>query len=268
MASYVIRGGEQGKARAHLIAEALQPSTLDLLHRAGIAPGMVCLDLGCGGGDVTLEMARLVGPQGKAVGMDMDGVKLRLAREDAERARLANVEFQVGDAAALDAEAAYDLVYARFLLTHLRDPQAVVRRMARAVRPGGAVVVEDIDHAAIFCYPACPALERYKALYDRVIRLKGGDPEIGPKVPDLLRQAGLHDLQLQVVQPAYMDGGAKHIHQITLENIAAALVAAGLASSVEIESLAAELDAFARSPHTLIGAPRIFQVWAYRGEAV
>ncbi len=46
---------------------------------------MVCLDLGCGGRDVTFELARLVGPQGKAVGMDMDGVKLRVAREDAER---------------------------------------------------------------------------------------------------------------------------------------------------------------------------------------
>ncbi len=66
----------------------------------------------------------------------MDGAKLGLAREDAAREHLANVEFRVGDATALDALAGYDLVYARLLLTHLRDPQAMVERMARA-RPAG-----------------------------------------------------------------------------------------------------------------------------------
>jgi len=50
MASYVIRGGEQGKSRLQLIADVHRPSTLALLHRAGIKEGMVCLDLGCGGG--------------------------------------------------------------------------------------------------------------------------------------------------------------------------------------------------------------------------
>ena len=159
MTSYVIRGGEQGKARLHVISAALRPSTLSLLGKAGVAAGMVCLDLGCGGGDVTLELARLVGPHGKAVGIDMDGVKLRLAQEDAEREHLANVEFRVGDATTLDAIASYDLVYARLLLTHLREPLAMVQRMVRATRPGGVIVVEDLDHAAIFSHPACPALE-------------------------------------------------------------------------------------------------------------
>lgn len=76
MTSCVIRGGAQGKARLRVIAAALRPSTLGLLARAGLAPGMTCLDLGCGGGEVTLELARLVGPHGTAIGIDMDDAKL------------------------------------------------------------------------------------------------------------------------------------------------------------------------------------------------
>ncbi len=67
-----------------------------------------------------------------------------------------------------------------------------------------------------------------------------------------------------MVQPAFLDGNAKRIHQITLENITEAVIAAGLASQEELHALAAELDAFAQNPRTLVSFPRIFQVWAYR----
>lgn len=267
--NYVIRGGAEGKARLHLIAEALAPSTGALLDAAGIDEGMTCLDIGCGGGDVALELARCVGPRGRVVGIDMDEAKLALARQDAGQAGLDNVEFQQCDATMLDAEGIYDLVYARFLLTHLRDPQEMARRMARAAKPGGLIVIEDIDHSAVFSYPACPALEQHVTLYNNVARRRGGDPEIGPKLPALLREVGVCDPQVRVVQPTFMEGGAKRIHQITLENIAEAITATGLATAVELAATVAELDAFAQDPYTLIGFPRIFQVWGRRGpEAV
>jgi ubiquinone/menaquinone biosynthesis C-methylase UbiE len=267
MSSYMIRGGQQGKARLQLLANALRPSTLTLLHSAGIKQGMVCLDVGCGGGDVTFDLARLVGPHGSVVGIDMDAVKLALAQQDADQEGHSNVAFHVRDATTLDAEGIYDLVYARFLLTHLRDPQMMVRRMVRAAKPGGAIVLEDINHAAIFCYPACAAVDRYITLYNQVAQLKGADPEIGPKLPDLLRQANAHAIQLHVVQPAFLEGGAKRIHQITLENIAESIIAGGLAAPAELAAVAAELEAFAQNPHTLVGFPRIFQVWGYRRSA-
>jgi SAM-dependent methyltransferase len=264
MTSYVIRGGQQGKARLHLIASALRPTTLRLLQAAGISEGMACLDVGCGGGDVTVELARLVGPDGSVVGIDMDGVKLSLAQQDAGQERLTNVAFHERDVTTLDAEGMYDLVYARFLLTHMPDPLAVVRNMLRAAKPGGAIVVEDLDHTASFCYPACAALDRHVVLYNEAARLRGADPEIGPKLPGLLRQAGARDIQLQVVQPTFMEGNAKRIHQVTLENIAEAVIAGGLASAAELAAVVSELDEFVQNPHTIVSFPRIFQVWGFR----
>lgn len=264
MTNYMIRGGLSGKARLQVIAQALRPSTLTLLQAAGIAEGMRCLDVGCGGGDVSLEMARLVGPHGSVVGIDMDAVKLALAEQDAYEEQLANVTFREGNAVELGADGVYDLVYARFLLTHLPDPLLAAQQMVRAARPGGAIVIEDLDHAAVFSYPACSALDQYVALYNQAARLRGADPEIGPKLPELLRQAGGQAIQLQIVQPTFIDGSPKRIHQITLENISEALIAAGLATPAQLAAVAAELESFADSSRTLMSFPRIFQVWGRR----
>ena len=66
-----------------MVSQALEPSTAALLDGAGVREGMRCLDLGCGGGDVTLALARLVGPSGRVIGIDMDAVEIELAQQDA-----------------------------------------------------------------------------------------------------------------------------------------------------------------------------------------
>jgi ubiquinone/menaquinone biosynthesis C-methylase UbiE len=211
-----------------------------------------------------MELARLVGPAGRVTGIDLDAAKMQLAQQEADQQGFQNVKFVTRGVDQLDDAAQYDLVYARLLLTHLRDPTDALQRLLRAAKPGGIVAVEDLDHSGIFSHPECPALTRHIALYNQVVRLRGADPEIGPKLPALFRQVGLHGCELTHVQPAFDKGEAKHIHQITLENIAPALVAAGLSSEADIDALFAELDAFARNPETIVTFPRMFQVWAHR----
>jgi SAM-dependent methyltransferase len=261
---YVIRGGEEGRARLRVLAHALSPTTDRLLHAAGIAPGMSCLDVGCGGGDVSFAMARLVGASGRVVGIDMDETKLRLARAEATRDGLRNVEFTRSNVDELADESAYDLVYARFLLTHMLDPGAALRRMVRAARVGGAIVVEDIDHSSVFSYPPSTAVARYVRLYNEVVWRRGADPEIGPKLPGLFRAVGLCDPQVSLAQPVFTEGEGKRVNQITLDNIRPAVVSSGLATNDEVVELIAELGAFTADPETLVGFPRVFQVWGRR----
>jgi ubiquinone/menaquinone biosynthesis C-methylase UbiE len=77
---YVIRGGREGYKRLQLLARARWPDTSDLFERVGIQPGMRCLDVGCGGGEVTFEIARMIGPEGSVVGIDIDEGRARRAR--------------------------------------------------------------------------------------------------------------------------------------------------------------------------------------------
>jgi ubiquinone/menaquinone biosynthesis C-methylase UbiE len=264
VSSYVIRGGAEGKARLAVLSQALEASTAAVLHAAGVREGMRCLDLGCGGGDVTLALARLVGPTGRVVGIDMDAVKIELARQDGRDDGVEHVEYRAGDAAALDARDEYDAVYARLLLTHLADPEATLQHMVAAVKRNGVVIVEDLDHSALFAYPPCPAVDRYVALYNEVARRRGGDPEIGPKLSGMLRRAGLDDVQLRLTQPVFMAGAPKRINQITLEAVQDAIVAAGITTTDEIDAITTELEAFTEDPDTIIAFPRFFQVFGRR----
>lgn len=263
-AKYVIRGGAEGRKRMQMIARCFMPSTIELLQRVGIRPGLRCLDVACGPGDVTFEMARLVGPAGSAVGIDMDEAKLAFAREDAANLRLDNTSFESVDVTRWRPEPAYDLTYARFLLTHLSDPLAALTRMMAATRPGGVVVVEDIDYSGIVSYPPSAAVERHVELYEAAVRGHGGDPRIGYRLPSLLTAAGLEAVGVNAVQLAYLQGEGKLAHAVTTEAIAPTLLADGLASESEIASLVADLEAYAADATTLSTFPRVFQAWGYR----
>jgi SAM-dependent methyltransferase len=264
MTRYAIGGGRQGKERLKLLAEVMFPTTARLLGEVGLRSGMDCLDVACGGGDVTLYLARQVGPHGKVVGTDADAEIVALAREDAAAAKLDNVEFRVADAQVCPGAEAQDLVYARFILTHLSAPARCVDAMVTASRNGGMVVAEDIDFTGSFCHPPCMAYQRYTDLYRQVVRRRGGDPDIGPKLPGMLRRAGLRSVQVSVVQPTHIEGEGKFLAAITMARIAGSVVAEGLAGEDEIEDVVAGLNAAAEDPETVMGLPRIFQSWGMR----
>jgi ubiquinone/menaquinone biosynthesis C-methylase UbiE len=264
MTRYAIRGGKQGKERLKLLAEIMLPTTSRLLGDAGLRAGMTCLDVACGGGDVTLYLARKVGPHGRVIGIDADAEIIALARQDAAAGKLDNVEFRVADAQLCAGAGEQDLVYARFILTHLSAPARCVDAMVGASRRGGVVVVEDIDFAGSFCHPHCAAYQRYTDLYRQVVKCRSGDPDIGPKLPGMLRRAGLQRVQVNVVQPTFIEGDGKFVAAITMARIADSLVAEGLASEDEIESVIAGLNAAAQDPETVMGLPRVFQSWGMR----
>lgn len=260
---YVIRGGVEGRERLRLLSEVMGPSTSDLLAIVGIPSGSSCLDVGCGGGDVTFELARAVGSVGRVVGVDLDETKLDIARQEAEQGKLSNVVFESRDVTEWKPSELFDVVYARFLLTHLPNPSDVIGAMRQSIRPGGVIIVEDIDYRGHFAEPECPALNRSVEFYMKSVRIRGADPNIGPRLPGLLREAGIEDVQMRLVQPAALQGGIKLLICVTLENIAEAVLKDGLATEEELREIIDELYKFARDPHTLLGGPRVFQAWGW-----
>lgn len=264
---YVIRGGVQGRERLRILSRVMRPSTMTLFDRLGIGAGMACLDAGCGGGDVTFELARLVGPRGRAVGIDIDEIKLELAREEATALKLDNVAFERCEIHACDVEPEFDIVYARFLLTHLADPGAAIARMQDWLKPGGILIIEDIDFTGHFCHPDSNSFRRYVELYTCAVQRRGGDPHIGPRVPGLLMDSGFDRVAMHVVQPAGIDGEVKLVNPLTMENIADSVIGDGLALPGEVEQIIADLYEFAHSPRTVVSLPRIVQAWGRKPEA-
>jgi ubiquinone/menaquinone biosynthesis C-methylase UbiE len=189
--TYIIRGGLPGRERLRILSRVMRPTTFALLQRVGIRSGMACLDVGCGSGDVTFDMARIGGATGRAVGTDIDQAKITLARQQAEDEGLGNVEFRVADSARTEELAEFDLVHARFILSHLANPLQALIRMRQALRPNGRVVVGDVDFRGYFCYPDCPALWRHVALYTEAARRKARMRMSGHGFPPCWSKQGL-----------------------------------------------------------------------------
>lgn len=267
MTQYVIHGGVAGKQRMEVVARAYWPTTLPLLHRAGIRDGLKCLDLGCGAGDVTFEIARLVGPNGRVAGIDMDSVKLDLARERATSEGVANVEFRQANVFEWNEDSVYDLIYVRFLLTHLPECDRVVLNLLRALRPGGHLAVEDINFEGYVSHPANAAHDRYVALYQGVVRRRGGDADIGPKLLGMLDTVGFQNLGINIVYPEHAKGSGKEISALTMIGISEAVLEEKMAEESELRDIIAELERFARDPLSIICGPRVFQVWGRRASS-
>jgi SAM-dependent methyltransferase len=262
--SYAIPGGVEGKKRLDLLARVMLPTTMQLFDRVGLIRGMKCLDVGCGGGHVAILMAQIVGPEGRVIGTDTDAEILALAREDAEAAKITNIRFQQLDACACLRDEQFDMAYARFLLSHLPEPEKCLTAMVQTCAPRGTIVIEDTDFSGSFCYPICAAYERYTELYQKLVQRRGGDSNIGPKLAALLRRAGIERVELNVVQPAHMNGEGKLMAPVTMSRISPALIAEGLATEGEVHHIVTGLNRAAADSQTVISLPRIFQVWGRR----
>lgn len=139
--------------------------------------GARVLDVGCGPGTITLDIAGRVAP-GTVTGIDASADVIEQAQRDATG--IDNVTFATGDVYALDfPDASFDVVHAHQVLQHLPDPVGALREMRRVCKPDGVVACRDSDYAAFTWYPLTPQLESWQALYRAIARANRGEPDAG-----------------------------------------------------------------------------------------
>ncbi len=151
---------------------------------------MALLDVGCGPGTITADLAALVAP-GQVTALEYTADALDLARAEVSARGQANVAFAVADVHDLDlANDRFDVVHAHQVLQHVGDPVRALREMRRVCKPGGLVAARDSDYAAFAWFPAIPALDDWLALYLRAARANGGEPNAGRRLLSWAQRAG------------------------------------------------------------------------------
>ncbi|MEP6651624.1 MAG: methyltransferase domain-containing protein [Lapillicoccus sp.] len=184
-------GHHESVLRSHQWRTATNSAAYLLPH---LSPRMSLLDVGCGPGTITLDLAEAVAP-GRVVGLDAVPEPLDAARANAEARGDTTTEFALGDVYDLDlADDSVDVVHAHQVLQHLSDPVTGLREMRRVCRPGGVVAARDADYAAMVWYPADTRLDDWLTVYEDVTRSNNGEPSAARHLLAWAHTAGFEDV--------------------------------------------------------------------------
>lgn len=186
---------ESDREVARLDLKTVEAETLAQLELVGCSPGMRVLDAGCGSGAVTQVMADVIGPGGSAIGFDGSADRLVAA---SERSRGLPAEFCRGSLDSLPFREAFDLVWSRFVLEYLSDPQPALEQLYGAVRPGGKLVVGDVDDHGLRHHPISHLVE------DGLDRLRPAlrgrfDPQMGRRLFSMVRALGVEEIDVHLL---------------------------------------------------------------------
>jgi SAM-dependent methyltransferase len=259
--AYALATGEAAAYRLHLLHEVYGPGTRRVLLEAGLRRGMRVADLGCGVGMVTALLANLVGPEGHVVGIDMSAAQLAQARVrlNGHGANTSFVEASATDTG-LPPES-FDLVYCRFLLIHLPEPERALREMRALLKPGGILVCEDGDLTSAGSEPPS-ALGAFADLWGRLGPRRGVDYTLGRRLFHLVQAAGFPAPEITFNQPVLARGEHKRLLELSVAEAGQAFIDAGLITAAELEHTLAEMRRLSADGTVLAVMPRMAQVSA------
>ncbi|MFJ9735282.1 methyltransferase domain-containing protein [Streptomyces sp. NPDC101171] len=225
---------DEAEERFHAFASLFDPATFRHLEALGVGPGSRCWEVGAGGTSVVSWLAERVGPTGEVVATDIDTTRLAAAARPP-------VEVRVHDVGGEEPPGAgFDLVHARLVLVHVPDRERALRSMIEALRPGGHLLIEDADPALqpLLCPdeqgPEQRLANRLRNGFRSLLAERGADLSYGRKLPRLLREAGLHDVEADACFPM-TSPACTALESATVRQIRGRLVAAGLATDEEID---------------------------------
>src|ERR1700758_2046498 len=244
-------GHHESVLRGHQRRTAEDSAAYLLPH---LTAGSSLLDIGCGPGTITADLAARVAP-GPVMAVDQFADVLGVARAEVERRNLTNVSFATADVHNLDfPDDAFDVVHAHQVLQHVADPVRALREMRRVCRPGGIVAARDADYAGFIWFPRLPALDLWRDLYQQAARANGGEPDAGRRVLLWALEAGFDDvtptgsLWCYATAETRAWGGGMWADRILHSDVARDLLQLGLASTAQLEQISVAWRAWAEAP--------------------
>lgn len=240
-----------------------------LWRRAGVRPGHRVLDVGCGPGHASLDLAQLVTPSGAVVGVDESARFIDHLNEQAKARHLPQTRGVVGDVHELGSllgrdAGAFDAAYARWVLCFVKDPEKVVAGVARSLKAGGRFCVHDYFNYRSMCMaPRRVSHDKAVAATIRSWEERGGDTDIMGRLPRLLEKHGLRVTHLDVHLRLARGGDAMFAWPYVWWHIyAPKLVEMGFLNAADKEELFRDLEEIRQSTTDFVACPPVYEIIA------
>jgi len=252
------------------VQHRLWVDTANVLWReAGIGPGSRVLDVGCGPGYASLDLAQLVGHTGRVFGVDLSARFIGEAQRRAETIGLKQAAFRVGELSELTeavGDEVFDVAYARWVLCFAPDTQRVVEQIAKHVKPGGRLIVQDYFNYRAFT--AGPHDERFEPFRTAVIQSwidAGGNPDVVGILPKVVLDLGFEIETMRVQQRVARPGTQMWAWPDTwIRSFAPRLVTSGHMTDAELSDLMALWDEMSADPSRFLVPPPVWDFVAVK----
>ncbi len=270
--TFVYALGYTNSEHDRLIRQAarIAPYTERLFRESGIGAGQRVLDLGSGVGDVSMLLARIVGPSGEVVGIERDASSIARAKARVAEAGLRNVNFTRADAHQIDSDKLFDASVGRFILMFLPDPDpaSVLRSLTRLVRPGGVLAFQEPTWIPLLAFGARSLLwsKLLSSIHETFLR-SGVNPVMGPALCRIFQEIGFPPPAMHMETPLGSDAKfvdlicdllasvrpLAHQHNVSLEGLGdldtlSGRIHAELAAANTVVSFVPLVGAWARKP--------------------
>jgi len=200
--TYIMESGDETR---RLIEQEQADEASQVLRLTGLTAGARVLDAGCGPGGISEMLAEVVGETGQVLGIDLSEERIREARQRFQHRP--TLRFQVADIHATGLpDGAFDYTWCQYVFQYLPRRRAALDELIRVTRPGGRVVVSDMDGFGLGNWPFPESLQASCKLFVEALGRSGFDLHVGRKLYTEFRQAGLVDVQVRLL-PQYVIPG-------------------------------------------------------------
>ena len=249
--TYILNTNDNARARLDLQHELYAESSTDLLRLAGLSTGMKGLEIGCGSGAMTVEIAKLIGSQGDLLSIDLSEDQINYAQKITSD--YPSIRFKQCDVNELTSlEEQFDFIYCRMVLHHLADAKYAILQMQKCLKPGGVVICEEPSiFDSTFCYPPSLAYETFVEFVRACFRENKRDFEIAHRLGQEFTDCNFEILHHSLFQPLLTSSDEKKIYAMALTDIRPQVIELALADSHKIDDLYNKLIKLANSDATM-----------------
>jgi SAM-dependent methyltransferase len=258
--NYVLPTGANDAERLELIHTVYGPISFRGLEAADISQASRVADIGCGTGTVALWMAERMGANGQVDAIDISKDQIEIAKARAVNKNAAKINFAEGSA--YDPRLTpgiYDVVFCRLVLCHLKEPARAISQMVSLLKPGGRLVIVDMDLRTAFTMPHSEDYEAWlhegSSKHDQNI---GVDYQIGLRLHELILAAKLKTVFLAVEQPIFNRAPEKFLWEKTWRNALPYVISAGTMTQERGERLLAGMAQHTASDDVWVAMVKMF----------